>query len=236
MKERPILFNTDMVKAIIDGRKTQTRRPVKKEFVDLIEYVAASNDDSTEFDFLGLSYGECQLDNGKTEAPQWLVFCSEYPEEGVIPIGQGFGSVGDRLWVRETFCPVDVTEFGGSKWVDYRATPYDSDLHPAGWHNAPDDPEAMKWKPSIHMPHWACRLVLEITDIRLERVQDITEEDAAAEGTITEEMAAKDGLAWRFSDRKQFQDMWEKVYPNSWENNEWVWVIEFKIAELNGKK
>lgn len=209
MKERPILFNTSMVQAILDGRKTQTRRPVKKEIAEHIEFVSASNDDNTEFDFLGLSYGECQLDNGKTEVPQWLVFCSEYPEEGVIPIGQGFGAVGDRLWVRETFC-----------WGGY-VKDHEDLLHRADCDYSLEERGDRPWTPSIHMPRWACRLVLEITDVRLERVQDITEKDAKAEGAKSLE---------------DFQTLWGGVYPNSWENNEWVWAIEFKIVELNGKK
>jgi len=243
MKERPILFNTDMVKAILDGRKTQTRRPVKKEVTEYIEHMAGSNDEGTEFDFLQLEYGQVKLDNGKIEAPQWLIVCSEYPEEGVIPIGQQFGAVGDRLWVRETWqgplvnqedegaFMVDREGFQNPKYCSYKASGdscefYDIELGEL----------VCRWKPSIHMPRWVCRLELEITNVRLERVQDITEDDAKAEGTITEEMTAKAGLSWRFGDRKQFQDMWDKVYPNSWAKNEWVWVIEFKIAELNGKK
>ncbi|RDL44325.1 hypothetical protein DN730_07930 [Marinomonas piezotolerans] len=235
MKERPILLNTDMVKAVIDGRKTQTRRPVKKEHIEHIKYVAGSNDDDTEFDFLGLSYGKCQLDNGEAERPQWLLYCTEYPEEGVIPIGQGSGAVGDRLWVRETFAALDAGSYeqakpteGINQDIRYKASERLA--------NQDADVRGYDWKPSIHMPRWACRLVLEITDVRIERVQEITEEDAKKEGMITEQMAADAGLSWRFGDRRQFQDLWRKLYPNSWENNDWVWVIDFKIVELNGKK
>lgn len=228
MKERPILFNTEMVKAILHGRKTQTRRPLKNQPKDGWSFEDAAS---------GGAFGRITSSHpkkGKFGAFIHRGVGTDFPERDIEVCS--FGMLGDRLWVRETFCPVDDTDFGGSKWIDYRATPSDNESHPAGWHNTPDDSEAMKWKPSIHMPRWACRLVLEITDVRLERVQDITEEDAAAEGTITEKMASDDGFAWRFGDRRQFQDIWEKVYPNSWENNEWVWVIKFKIVELNGKK
>src|SRR3990167_10582487 len=89
---------------------------------------------------------------------------------------------GDMLWVRETHCIVDDTEFGGERWVDYRATPKYSAEHPAGWENAPKDHEALKWRPSIFMPKSTCRLWLEVVSTRWERLQDITEEDAEREG------------------------------------------------------
>ena len=218
MMERQIRLKTAEVQAVIDGRKTQTRRPVKKEHIEHIKYVAGSNDDDTEFDFLGLSYGKCQLDNGKSEGPQWLLYCTEYPEEGVIPIGQGPGAVGDRLWVRETFALGLCTE----STIAYRATHKPSDLE-EGWF------ETIQWKPSIHMPRWACRLVLEITDVRIERVQEITKEDAKKEGC---------------SGRSEFRDLWMSIYEHAWDSlysvrqdyDDWVWVIDFKIVELNGKK
>jgi hypothetical protein len=211
MKERPILFNTDMVKAILDGRKTQTRRPVK-------------NQPSNGWGFEG-TFGHIKSAHpkkGKFGAFIRRGVGTDFPETDIEV--SPFGMPDEHLWVRETFAVGLCTE----STIAYRATHKPSDLE-EGWF------ETIQWKPSIHMPRWVCRLVLEITNVRLERVQDITEDDAKAEGTITEEMAAKDGLAWRFGDRKQFQDMWAKVYPNSWESNEWVWVIEFKIAELNGK-
>ncbi|SBS28990.1 hypothetical protein MSP8886_01393 [Marinomonas spartinae] len=223
MKERGILFNTDMAQAILDGRKTQTRRPVKKEIVDQIIWIGSSGDDENEFELLGLKHDKWR-DDGVIQPAEWLLYNTEYLEEGVIPIGQQLGAVGDRLWVRETFC-----------WGGY-VKDHEDLLYRADCDYSLEERGDLPWTPSIHMPRWACRLVLEITNVRLERIQDITEADAKAEGTITEEMAANSGLDWRFGDRKQFQDMWDKVYPNSWDNNEWVWVIEFKIAELNGKK
>ncbi|MBJ7555426.1 hypothetical protein [Marinomonas spartinae] len=213
MKERPILFNTDMVKAILDGRKTQTRRPVKSQ---------PSNGWAFEGAESGGAFGRITSSHpkkGKFGAFVRRRVGTDFPEADIEV--SPYGMPGDHLWVRETFCPVDDTEFGGGKWVDYRATPSDSESHPAGWHNAPDDSEAMKWKPSIHMPRWACRLVLEITNVRLERIQDITEKDAKAEG---------------FKTKEAFIETWEKLYPNPDQNNQWAWVVEFKIIELNGKK
>tara|TARA_R110001606_G_scaffold71219_1_gene162943 strand:+ start:25470 stop:26162 length:693 start_codon:yes stop_codon:yes gene_type:complete len=225
MKERPILFNTNIVKAILDGRKTQTRRPVKKEIAEYIEHMAGSNEEGTEFDFLQLEYGQCQLDDGKAEDAQWLILCSEYPEEGCIPIGQQLGAVGDHLWVRETFALGLCTESTKA----YRATHKPSDLE-EGWF------EPIQWKPSIHMPRWVCRLVLEITNVRLERVQDITEQDAWAEGCE----GYDDDVTGGQSGYGEFMELWDSVYGKdealSVNANPWVWVIDFKIVELNGKK
>ena len=223
MKERPILLNTSMVQAVIDGRKTQTRRPVKKEHIEHIKYIAGSNDEDTEFNFLGLSYGKCQLDNGKAEGPQWLLYCTEYPEEGVIPIGQGPGAVGDRLWVRETWRQFNRPDECGC--YEGCSCPSNGEF----LYYADSGNNERKWKPSIHMPREACRLVLEITDVRIERVQEITEEDAKKEGC---------------SGRSEFRDLWMSIYEHAWESlysvrqdyDDWVWVIDFKIVELNGKK
>lgn len=233
MKERPILFNTDMVKAILDGRKTQTRRPVKKNIAEFIEHMSASNDDETEFDFLDLSYGKCQLDNGKSEGPQWLIGCSEYPEEGVIPIGQGFGAVGDRLWVKEEFGRY-VRNVGGTphEFVAYKAT----DPRAPSCYDCNANELPMQWIEPKEMPRWACRLVLKITNVRLERLQDITEEDAWAEGCE----GYDDDVTGGQSGYSEFMNLWDSIYAESEEKsvtaNPWVWVIEFKIAELNGKK
>src|SRR5574342_440540 len=132
MKERPILFSGPMVRAILEGRKSQTRRVAKLR---------------------------------STRRPSGLVVFSLHNR---CP----YGAPGDRLWVRETWCPVDDREEGGKLWVDYRATPRYSAEHPAGWDAAPADIEALKWRPSIHMPHWASRISLEVTDVRCERLQD----------------------------------------------------------------
>jgi hypothetical protein len=128
-RERPILFRGEMVRAILDGRKTMTRRIVK---------------------------GEWFYDGETGEGASW--------EPPTCPYGQ----VGDRLWVRETFSepfPLDVEHENFT-----------------GFFRATDPDRKVKWKPSIFMPRWACRLVLEIADIRVERLNDISEEDAIAEG------------------------------------------------------
>lgn len=109
----------------------------------------------------------------------------------------------DRLWVRETF--TSGTFNGGQPWIRYRAT------------DENDIPTAVRWTPGIHMPRWACRLVLEVLDLRAERLQEITEEDARAEGV---------------ADRAAFEAKWIEIYGReSWAANPWVWVITFRRVE-----
>ena len=196
MKERGMIFNREMVRALLDGRKTQTRRPVKFPVHD-------KN--------LGCELAGNEL-AGELSAGNYL--------------NSAFGKPGDRIWVRETFCPVDDTQYGGEKWVDYRATPKFEESHPAGWDSAPNDAEALKWRPSIHMPRWASRILLEITGVRVERLKSISDRDALREGCSTADMKSGDCVA------DVFARLWASIYgSDSWNANPWVWVIEFKRVE-----
>ncbi len=196
MTERGMIFNAEMVRAILDGRKTQTRRPVKFPVHD-------KN--------LGCELAGNEL-AGELSAGNYL--------------NSAFGKPGDRIWVRETFCPVDDTQYGGEKWVDYRATPRYEASHPAGWDSAPNDAEALKWRPSIHMPRWASRILLEITGVRVERLKSISDGDAIREGCSTADMKSGDCVA------DVFARLWASIYgSDSWNANPWVWVIEFKRVE-----
>ncbi|HDS3538807.1 TPA: hypothetical protein QIT18_005272 [Klebsiella quasipneumoniae subsp. similipneumoniae] len=213
MTERGMIFNAEMVRAILDGRKTQTRRPIKWKQTRFTEI--GEREDGSKWPWSEDTEHACD-------------FWHSCP----------FGAVGDRIWVRETFCPVDDTQYGGEKWVDYRATPRYEASHPAGWDSAPNDAEALKWRPPIHMPRWASRILLEITDVRVERLNAISEEDARAEGIIdggclncgepepcgcaNPEPDATDAFAY----------LWQSIYgQESWNANPWVWVIEFKRVE-----
>ena len=211
MKERGMIFNGEMVRAILDGRKTQTRRPIKWKQTRFTEI--GEREDGSKWPW-------------SEDAEHACDFWHPCP----------FGAVGDRIWVRETFCTVDDTQYGGGKWVDYRATPKFEASHPAGWDCAPNDAEALKWRPSIHMPRWASRILLEITDVRVERLNAISQEDAQAEGMEL--------TGWRptYSDPDSggevltpydnFAQLWESIYgEESWKANGWVWVISFKRVE-----
>ena len=224
MTERGMIFNGEMVRALLSGRKTQTRRIMK---------VQPKPSKSRPGDFwfsskkLESMVHVSDLAPGNSPIADYHLFIQEH----CCP----FGAVGDRIWVRETFCPVDDTQYGGEKWVDYRATPRYEASHPAGWDSAPNDAEALKWRPSIHMPHWASRILLEITDVRVERLNAISQADAIAEGAppshpsidcVSQEYGFPD-----FS-RSWFGQTWQHIYgEESWDANPWVWVIKFKRIE-----
>jgi len=226
MNEKPILFSGPMVRAILEGRKTQTRRVVKPAVPeDRVKDCTVS--------ISKLPFGDVT----------WWPKC-DYP---VLMAGRRnpFGDPGDRLWVRETWGPCD----GG---VCYRASE-----EPAVC------PDGGKWKPSIFLPRWASRITLEITDVRVERVQDITDEDAQSEGIFwtdysracghfgawqdvgscpapDESHPVRPGWYWRKtkssmeclgSARFAFANLWDSINSKrgfGWYANPWVWVISFR--------
>lgn len=217
-KERPILFSGPMVRAILDGKKTQTRRVLKDSSADTVEVRHVSGRKWVEMFVVGRVDGK-NPDNRPTETKAWHIKCP-------------YGEVGDRLWVRETWCQDGRggCEKNGEDAVYYRA-------------DFPKDGIAWKgfWKPSIHMPRWASRITLEITGLRVERLQDISEEDAIAEGVERGIYCGVDdeGPALRSIDceadeqlasyRDGFRFVWECINgQGSWESNPWVWVVQFK--------
>lgn len=205
MKELPILFNTDMVKAILDGRKTQTRRPIKLQ----------PKVDGKKVSWDGKLFGKETTFTETIE--KYLSKCCP------------FGEPGDRLWVREAFGK-HIRNVGGTphESVAYKAT----DPRIPSCYDCNGNELPMQWIEPHKMPHWACRLFLEVTNIRIERVQDITEEDAWAEGCE----GYDDDVTGGQSGYSEFMNLWDSIYAESEEKsviaNPWVWVIEFKIAEL----
>lgn len=207
MTERGMIFNAEMVRALLDGRKTQTRRPVKFPVHD-------KN--------LGCELAGNEL-AGELSAGSYL--------------NSAFGKPGDRIWVRETW-----NKYGGL--LTYRAD-----------HDWIDDMRketvcTAKWVPSIHMPRWASRILLEITDVRVERLNAISPEDAESEGlerTNFTGFGDEPGLPsypepdvyfdplkkqWKEYPPEAFAGLWESIYgEGSWKANPWVWVIEFKRVE-----
>jgi len=200
IKERPILFSGAMVRALLDGSKTQTRRPVK--------------DDPGPYwhPVVGL-YNPVVIANGGYEAPGPEIYGAADENQGrKCPYGQP----GDYLWVRETWAPhPDFPE-------TVRRSVYRAD--PECEYDVP------RWRPSIHMPRWASRILLEIVSVRVERLQDISEADAGAEGAL-EWARRAEGVknVPSLMNVGLFSKLWEQTYgPGSWEANPWVWVVEFK--------
>lgn len=207
-KERPILFSGEMVRAILEGRKTQTRRIIKPQ--------PPQCDGRWSFIASSTEKGE----TGKFRY-SWLdangtAFTSRGRESGVS-VRCPYGTVGDRLWVRETFGIDPFGNMPGHLELLYRAT---SKIDP-------DYP--VKWKPSIHMPRWASRITLEITDVRVERLQDISKVDAAAEGFQFKLLGKWEPSSIAI---KEFQSLWCEINGvDSWSLNPWVWVIGFRKME-----
>ncbi|ATM92222.1 hypothetical protein ACXG8N_002181 [Klebsiella aerogenes] len=225
MKERGMIFNGEMVRAILDGRKTQTRRIMK---------VQPEPSKSRPGDFW---FSSKKLESmvhisdfapGNSPIADYHLFIQEH----CCP----FGAVGDRIWVRETWARYNIDQ--NSHDLAYRATT------PADW------PEEGRWRPSIHMPRWASRILLEITNVRIERLNAISPEDAESEGlerTNFTGFGDEPGLPsypepdvyfdplkkqWKEYPPEAFAGLWESIYgEGSWKANPWVWVIEFKRVE-----
>lgn len=208
MKERPILFNDEMARAILEGRKTQTRRVMKVQpnFLHEVRYDGIDDDDLSLHWFEQIDYQGLGNENYRCQ-------CCPY------------GQVGDRLWVREALHnPVNGDTFNGRYHY--------SDGKPSPMCNDTGKPRK---KPPIHMPRWASRITLEITGVRVERVQDISEADAKAEGVelIGARLVNDDGTTTPYTHRDHFEALWDWINTGnkSWAANPFCWVIEFKRVE-----
>lgn len=209
MAEKPILFNGEMVKAILDGRKTMTRRALNRNKL----------------------YNEFAFDDPR------------------IARGCPYGAPGDTLWVRETFkfghAPGDEPGQGIALYFDECGNIVDSKIHPDL------DPKRLNWcrhwkkKPSIFMPRWASRITLRITDVRVERLQEISEADTVAEGLTSWSNEKQPGVThygiamvdevWSTDPRLVFSRLWDSINAKrgyGWGANPWVWVVSFAVDEL----
>ncbi|WP_312839286.1 hypothetical protein [Pantoea piersonii] len=223
MRERPILLNTDMVRAVLNGSKTQTRRIMK---------VQPSADFSPmnmelETDFTARWYTPGVVDtHGYLQPAKKQVFGVASEDEGyTCP----FGAVGDLLWVRETFrVHSRATDVATLVYKASQRQSWTQQTHrvPASVCNKPAVIE--KWTPSLHMPRWASRIKLEITGVRVERLRDLSEEDAKSEGVTP----PAGGVLPGWEHRINFRELWMSIYgADNWEANPWVWVIEFRRVE-----
>ncbi|WP_426201092.1 hypothetical protein [Pseudomonas sp. TWP3-1] len=228
IKERPILFSAPMVRAILDGRKTVTRRPVKGAQIPTEDasvaagerhrwMAIAQRDPRYGFGVFGATEAEC---------------AKELEEFAPCP----YGRPGERLWVREAWAcdaqvdsiaPRDLSQ-GEPIWY-----PADGAVRQTGCSMVTTG----KGRPSIHMPRWACRILLEITDVRVERLQDLSDTEIEAEGIDLDALAdgqdrydmchAGAGADGRPTLQAAWRHLWEST-GGDWEANPWVWVVEFK--------
>lgn len=204
MKERPILFSAPMVRAILEGRKTQTRRIVKPQPDRIIGKYPAIDD-----------FGDLEA-----------IHCP-------------YGQPGDRLWVRETWA---INHNWDSFYPDTDMTFEDMGLFYRSDENTERDTFGFgshgKWRPSIHMPRAASRILLEVQDVRIERLQDISENDAIAEGVkegcFTGHYVDYADQDYQFDNAKDsFRSLWQSIHgPESWDANPWVWVVTFKLVQV----
>jgi len=239
-KERPILFSATMVRALLAGTKTQTRRVVKPKHLPEGHWMVETR---------GSRHELTHWDNDTADTS--LIACP-------------YGQPGDRLWVRETW-RIGSWDDGCGFWIDYCDGPRKErlecpdvdfayrlieqtceDLRKCNFQPtngtmyewAPGQ-SPLRWRPSIHMPRWASRITLEVTGVRVERLQDISEADCIAEGCTQNHNGyyrggphAVGGLKQMETAKAAYRDLWESINgPDSWDANPWVWAIEFKQME-----
>ena len=211
---KPILFNAEMVRAILDGRKTVTRRCVK--------YKYSNTEMQMRTDKYGTNLIEIQKDvEGETfgkneDGTTWRKLLAYIEKEPPF-------KVNDILYVRETWC----SAYDGEKYF-YLADK--ATVREKYWLLDYDD---VKWRPSIHMPKEAARILLKVTGVRVERLQDMRLDDFKKEGTIATSISPEDDLNYRF----EFSSLWDSTIQKDqlqyygWDANPYVWVIEFEVID-----
>lgn len=208
-REKPILFSGEMVRAILDGRKTQTRRVLKPQPIAALTTATGPvvpGIDEDGRDVFAIGAANSGPDNGWWRCP--------------------YGQPGDRLWVRETWANFPANERTGAL-VGLGIVRGDGVfLHRAG-SPVEKDPRFRAWRPSIHMPRWASRLTLEITDVRVERLHDITDADARAEGySVAMSGPDDDGNRQFIKPRDAFL---RGDWASQFDGDPWVWAITFRV-------
>lgn len=211
--ERPILFSTPLVRALLEGRKTETRRVITPQ--PAMPYTAFNH-----LDILG----QAVFSDGS------VMRCP-------------YGQPGDLLYVRETWRAVERRE-DGADGVLFAAdgafrvidnTPEAVEAWVAAYANGA---HAANWRPSIFMPKWAARIWLRVEEVRVERVQDITDAGAMAEGCTGHPLDGHSGYPPGYAPRDEFRDLWDSINGSrgfGWDTNPWVWVLRFEAASTTGR-
>lgn len=212
MTGKPILFSTPMVRAILDGRKTQTRRVIDPQPVDCDQCLLAA-DNSYDYKFFSSPWRNIRVAKTAWIAPKY--------------------QPGDLLWVRETWCYEYNNDASMTGNIIYKAD--------GGYVVHVDGDDRSPWKSPMFMPKKAARIWLRVTDVRAERLQEISEADAKAEGLCAWIGGAKEtrygiqiGDVWESDPRKTYARLWDSLNAKrwySWESNPWVWVYTFERTE-----
>jgi len=233
MKERPILFSAPMIRALLAGTKTQTRRVAPIAELDIRQHDRGMVTWGVKFSrpvkgaISSHSGGKLTEDQARNVIAS--MFCP-------------YGVPGDRLWVRETHAIVPRTAYRCSDGVQQTLRPdddHDAAIYREGWERSNG---GFRWRPSIHMPRWASRITLEIVAVRVERLQDISEADAIAEG-INRISHDREGYYYHHERTEPnphnwacpidaYRQLWAQINgAGSWDANPWVWIVEFTRAQ-----
>jgi hypothetical protein len=234
MTDRPIIFSPTMVLALLAGRKTQTRRLAKliEPTSKILEFIKVGSDTKS-----GRSIYEMKNAMGQhvsiREAKHFMT------PQYMPPI-----AVGDRLWVRENHAVVPRTAYRMSEGVQQTLRPednHDAAVYQAGWERS----KPGRWRPSIHMPRWASRLTLTVKDVKIERLKNISRDDAIAEGLIKVQLASplaiEMGCDWGFegdsrhgSPVSAYSALWNHINGDgAWDENPWVAAVTFEVIKDN---
>lgn len=224
MNEKPILFSGEMVKAILAGTKTQTRRMIKTQppgWATFVQEIKSLLHCKPGWHPIGIfQWSEEQTPGEPLKSLRRWPYNNDEERDYAIPCP--YGQRGDRLWVRETFGITRCTDHGWNHGMFRGPLPKEKPANYFPYYRATHNGVG-NWRPSIHMPRWASRITLEITGVRVERLQDISRGDAMDEGCPFPNMAQGD------DPRKWYADLWNSINgPGSWDATPWVWVIEFK--------
>ena len=263
MKSRPILFSGAMIRALLAGTKTQTRRAVKPAGGKQREWLTVKGITASP----KLEIAPLTAERNGVDAYGAQI---EHPKGG--PLGWvrcPYGKPGDLLWVRETFADLlavspatdEPMKIGPGEQLIREPTFWLDDAGDKRWNydgqviayaansdvefcdgdgfmgDMADRSDMPRWKPSIHMPRWASRLTLRITDVRVQRLQEISEADAIAEGAPDYEEGVDapppdEGMAWSY--KASFMRLWESINGlDSWAENSWVWCVSFEVIKAN---
>lgn len=208
MKERPVVFDAQAVRAILDGRKTQMRSVVKRNDLAVLKFIWGTEDEPNgSMDVAGQTM---------TDSGVLCVWNTDYPCEGSELLSCPLGAPGDQLLVKEPF----VYRHKHDRFY-YRA---DHPIHDPYAHNG--------WEPPARMPMHASRIRLEISDVRVERLQGITAGDCESEGVEQCKGLSLGNLAWALWNIEAFRESWKPAKgAGSWKANPWVWVVSFRRVQ-----